>query len=434
MDFTIECHYNAHLSPGADQLHTVLTVTARDALDAAERPDAKRVFGYLVDVSGSMSGGRLLQAKLALRRQLDLLSPTDWVFVVSFNGEAKLLVPLLQVSELSMGRVHQVVQEMSADGGTAMSGALAVALREFERAGPCLAYAQLVTDGQNDMNDRDRLMQTLQKCRGVFQCDAWGVGEDWEPAQLREIAHALLGQADAVPEPQQLDAMFRRAQRRAASRAISAVQLRLQAPRSVRVVSVRQQSPEILDLTDSMVPSTDGREWIVPLGAWAPETRDYYVVCRLEPQDDGEEVMAFRARIGLDDMGTQRLVEGPRVVATWTSDTSLSTRIDSQVAHATGQQELAESIREGLEAKGRGDVDQATSLLGRAARLAHASGNDEVTRRLSKVVDIVSAERGTVRLKSGSTKSADKELDLGGTHTVRRRASAAAAPVIAIGR
>ena len=41
-----------------------------------------------------------------------------------------------------------------------------------------------------------------------------------------------------------------------------------------------------------------------------------------------------------------------------------STKIDRMVAHYTGQAELAQSIQEGLEARGRGDMEQATALLG----------------------------------------------------------------------
>ena len=90
------------------------------------------------------------------------------------------------------------------------------------------------------------------------------------------------------------------------------------------------------------------------------------------------------------------------------------------MAHYTGQGELASSIQEGLEAKARGDEDKATRLLGRAAQIAQQTGNEEVTRRLKKVVDVVDADAGTVRLKR-SDKSADLELEMGGTRTVRRR-------------
>lgn len=94
------------------------------------------------------------------------------------------------------------------------------------------------------------------------------------------------------------------------------------------------------------------------------------------------------------------------------------------MAHYTGQEEIADAIREGLDAKSRGDIDRATVLLGKAAKLAIQTGNDEVTSRLKKVVDVIDAANGTVRLKSGANKGADLELDMGGTHTVRRRPAA----------
>ena len=105
----------------------------------------------------------------------------------------------------------------------------------------------------------------------------------------------------------------------------------------------------------------------------------------------------------------------------WSENNALTARISKEVAHYTGQKELADSIQEGLEAKAQGDEDKATRLLGRAAQLAAQSGNEEVTRRLKKVVDLVDAGTGTVRLRKAD-KAAEMELELGGTRTVRRRA------------
>ena len=56
---------------------------------------------------------------------------------------------------------------------------------------------------------------------------------------------------------------------------------------------------------------------------------------------------------------------------------------------------------------------------GRAAKLAHDSGNEETTRRLAKVVDIVDAGEGTVRLKNAVNKADEMDLDLGSTRTAR---------------
>ena len=90
-----------------------------------------------------------------------------------------------------------------------------------------------------------------------------------------------------------------------------------------------------------------------------------------------------------------------------------------QVAHYTGQEELASAIQEGLEARASGDMDAATKHLGRVAKLASDSGNDGATHRLSKVVDIVDADHGTVRLKAKVEKADEMDLDLGSTRTSR---------------
>src|SRR5262249_50088303 len=150
-------------------------------------------------------------------------------------------------------------------------------------------------------------------------------------------------------------------------------------------------------------------------------SRDYHVAFALEPQAEGEEMMACRPRVVYMQDGAEVTSDGQRIVATWTSDAALSTKIDPNVAHYTGQEELGDAIREGLEAKARGNVDQATVLLGKAAKIAIQTGNDEVTARLKKVVDVIDPDKGTVRLKAGENKGAELELDMGGTRTVRRR-------------
>ncbi len=87
------------------------------------------------------------------------------------------------------------------------------------------------------------------------------------------------------------------------------------------------------------------------------------------------------------------------VRAIWTDDEALSTKINSRVAHYTGQAELAAAIQDGLEARKQGDEETATAKLGRAVALAHQSGNEDTAKLLAKVVDVVDVETGTVRLK-----------------------------------
>ncbi|WP_454300041.1 hypothetical protein [Salana multivorans] len=105
----------------------------------------------------------------------------------------------------------------------------------------------------------------------------------------------------------------------------------------------------------------------------------------------------------------------------WSNDPSLTARISPAVAHYTGQTELATAIQEGLAAKAAGDERTATIKLGRAAQLAQATGNDEATARLRRVVEIDDAERGTVRLRADTSRLDEMALDTASTKTTRVR-------------
>ena len=111
------------------------------------------------------------------------------------------------------------------------------------------------------------------------------------------------------------------------------------------------------------------------------------------------------------------------VLAQWTDDTALSTRISRGVAHYTGQAELADAIQEGIAAQERGDLRTATARLGRAVELAQAikeAGNDATARLLAEVVD-VDPVTGTARLRAEASKAARMTLDSRSTVTVRVR-------------
>src|SRR5215469_2192798 len=423
VEFTLESFFNPHLALGASRLDVIITATARDAAGSSgQSSQQKKAVAYLVDTSGSMdSENKLPMAKIALRQAIEVLDEDCLFSIITFNSQAHVVVSLAPATRVNKTAAHERVKQLQAVGGTSMSTALWAAQKEFAKAENAIPYAQFLTDGENNSSDQQDLDNALKACEGRFICDCWGVGVQWRPDELRKIAGQLLGTADAVPDPDHLEAKFQEALARVMSKGVGDVRLRLQLPRTSKLVSVKQMSPEIVDLLKLGRP-VDDRNTDIPTGAWsAGESRDYQVAFALEPQSEGEEMMACRPKVVYTQDGAEVVSEGQRIVATWTSDTALSTKIDPNVAHYTGQEELASAIREGLEAKARGNVDQATVLLGKAAKIAIQTGNDEVTARLKKVVDVIDPDQGTVRLKSGDTKGAELELDMGGTRTVRRR-------------
>lgn len=422
MDFTAESFFNPHLSVGTKRIDAVLTITATG--DATAASNGRKAVVFVLDVSGSMQGDKLVAAKHAVRCCIDLLAPDTLFSVITFTNNAKEVVPLTMATANAKEHAHQAVQKLEAGGGTAMSNALRLVRKQLLPMTNLFAYALFLTDGDNSADDEGPLKHAVEDCKGMFQCDCRGIGTDWKPRDLRLISGALLGNADAVANPDHLQEDFRNSLTRALSRGIGDVRLRLWSPKTARIVAIKQMSPEIADLRPLAKPF-DEKTLEVPLGAWGAESRDYHVTIEVDGGTEGDEMLACRPSVVYSDNGAEKKATGQPVVATWTADEGLTTRLNPQVAHYTGQTELADSIREGLEAKERGDIDQATKLLGKAAKIAISTGNDDVTQRLKKVVDVIDEDQGTVRLKSNAGKAEILELDMGGTRTVRRRPAAA---------
>jgi hypothetical protein len=274
----------------------------------------------------------------------------------------------------------------------------------------------LLTDGENHNETQAQLDSAIANCVGHFQVDARGVGVDWKVAEIRKIAQALLGTVDIIPNAAQLGAVFTDLLRNSMARGVANADLRVWIPQGAQVQFVRQVSPTVEDLTHRGTP-VNQLTMSYPTGAWGDEERDYHIAIRLAAKTVGQEQLAARVQLSV---GQELLTQG-LVKAKWSSDTNLTAQINPEVAHYTGQTELAQAIQEGLHAKASGDERTATTKLGRAAQLAAETGNAEATAKLRKVVDIDNAETGTVRLKRGVAKADEMALDTASTKTTRIR-------------
>jgi hypothetical protein len=421
--FTAEVYQNEYLPAGGRVVDAVITVSAGGAVTAvgpAGRPAAAAQV-IIVDTSGSMAypPTMLANAQKATAAAIDVLRDGVPFAVVAGDSMARMIYPvhigMEPASTASRAAAKAAVRRLQASGGTAISTWLSLAERLFASHGAEVNHAILLTDGQNG-EPTDRLRKVLRGCEGKFICDSRGVGTDWVATELRQIASALLGSADGLASPDELPGVFQALTEAAMGKQIANVSLRVWTPAGSTIRFVKQVFPHIEDLTARRA-SISERIGEYPTGAWGTESRDYHVCVEVEPDAVGEEVLA--ARVGLV-AGGQPLVER-LVLAKWTEDTALSTRISPHVAHYTGQAELASAIQEGLAARAAGDEDTATAKLGRAVRLAAESGREDTAKLLGRVVDVIDADSGTVRLKRGPD-AVDAEIaDVRSTVTRRVR-------------
>ncbi len=420
-EFSAAVYQNEFLPDGGTDVNAIVTVTCSGAGQAGRSGGAAGEI-IIVDTSGSMGTVNMNAAKVAAAAAVDQIIDGTWFAVVAGNHQAYLAYPpvrtgagMVQMDASTRASAHQAIGDFTSEGGTAMGTWLTLAGRLFESV-PGLAqkHAILLTDGENHNELPEQLTASIQGVTGKFQCDCRGVGIDWQVAEVRRIAQALLGTVDIIPQPEQMAEVFAELMQQAMGRGVADAQLRVWSPQGAQVTFVRQVSPTLEDLTQRRT-AINPLTGAYPTGAWGDESRDYHVGVRLSAKAVGQEQLAARVQLAL---GEEVVAQG-LVKAKWSSDEALTTRIDPAVAHYTGQTELADAIQKGLEAKAAGDDATATAKLGRAVQLAAETGNDEATSRLRKVVDIDNIETGTVRLKRSVDKADEMALDTASTKTTR---------------
>jgi hypothetical protein len=421
-EFTAEVFQNEYLSEGATDVHGVVSVTCAGAGVAGHASGTEAAEIIIVDTSGSMDmpPNKIAAARRAAKVAVGEIVDGTWFAVVAGHTVAQMVYPshpgLAKMTDITGREANEAIDRLRSGGATAIGAWITAATELFEQAPAGQRHAILLTDGKIEGEPEGALDAALANAAGRFQCDCRGIGSDWVVDELRTIATALLGTVDIVARPDDLEADFEQMMKAAMSRGVADVRVRVWAPQGSEVLFVRQVAPQVDDLTPKAVRISP---LVVefPTGAWSDETRDYHVAVRVPVAPIGNERLAARVEVVVNDQVQSKAL----VKAIWSTDTNLTTRIDPAVAHYTGQAQLADVIQRGLAAKSVGDERTATVLLGEAAKLAHETGNEDTTRLLGKVVEVIDVDAGTVRLKQQIEKSDEMALDTRSTKTTRIR-------------
>ncbi|MER5556043.1 VWA domain-containing protein [Streptomyces sp. NPDC002793] len=429
--FSVEVYQNAFLPEGGREVNAIVTVTSTGGGTTGGVPLTGGAPGaavvLMVDCSGSMDypPTKMRNARDATAAAIDTLRDGTRFAVVAGTHKAEDVYPgngqLATAGPQTKAWAKESLRRLSAGGGTAIGTWLRLADRLLGSAEVAIRHGILLTDGRNEHESPEDLRAALDACAGRFTCDARGVGTDWEVKEVTAIASALLGTADIVADPSGLAADFTQMMENAMGKEVADVALRLWTPLGAEVVFVKQVAPTVAELTGRRT-EAGPRAGDYPTGSWGDESRDYHVCVRVPEAAIGQEMLAARASLILpspSDGGPPHTLSQGLVRAVWTDDMVASTSINPQVAHYTGQAELAQVIQQGLDARKSGDFDGATAKLGRAVQLASASGNADTAKLLSKVVDVVDAATGTVRLKARVAEADEMTLETRSTKTVR---------------
>lgn len=425
MRVSLEVAQDLYLAADQTEMHAVLRVTAEKIGSADDGTAAIGGSGLaevlIIDCSGSMGtpGSKFREAKQAVRAALDVLPDGTKFAVVRGDMVAEMVYPvrrkLATLDPSTRRAAHKAVVAAVLGGGTRMGQWLTLARELLVPHTTSVRHALLLTDGQNAHESASELTSVLAACSSRFVCDPRGVGDDWEPAELRRIAAELRGTARAVARPDELTDDFRATIGAVLGKVVPDLRLRISTSGSDRLAYCRQTYPSIAEIAGPRARHHDG-PFEISLGAWGDEAREYHLCFTVTPDKRPFEEDLRLAR--LDVVADGPLATDPAVVLVhWTEDEALSGMGDASVTYATNQQKLASEMNKGYFAYLRGNRAEAENHFGLAVMLATAMGETVKLRGLSMVVRIVDAARGEVELKDNVSITDLKILDLGSVMT-----------------
>ncbi len=146
---------------------------------------------FILDVSGSMSGTSIEQAKASLIQALARLKPQDRFNIIWFNDRTERLYPRTKPATTeSIQYAGMIINKLDANGGTMMHPALALALNEqpeFSRVRQII----FLTDGNVD--NEQELFGLISKQLGDNRLFTVGIGSAPNSHFMRKAARAGRG-------------------------------------------------------------------------------------------------------------------------------------------------------------------------------------------------------------------------------------------------
>ena len=166
----------------------------------ATRGSTPRDVTFVLDVSGSMRGTKLVQAKAAGRALLASLNASDRFRVIAFATDVRdFRDGWSAATPANVRSAQQYLRELTAEGSTNISGALEEALQTSPSTGR-LPLVLFLTDGEPTVGERqpDRIAALAARLRGRQRLFTFGVGTDVNVSLLEQLALSGRGTAQFV--------------------------------------------------------------------------------------------------------------------------------------------------------------------------------------------------------------------------------------------
>ncbi|HSQ64302.1 MAG TPA: VWA domain-containing protein [Polyangiaceae bacterium] len=169
-------------------------LVVRFSVDANARQPVARPplnVALCIDTSGSMEGKAIDDARKAALAFLDGLKPGDGFSVVTFDQTARVVVPATRVGVADMKKIRASIEQIQAQGTTAMTEGLALAIQQVRGFYDASRVNRVVLVSDGVPNDAAQL-RTLatQAAASNISVSTMGLGLDYDELLMGDLAQA----------------------------------------------------------------------------------------------------------------------------------------------------------------------------------------------------------------------------------------------------
>ncbi len=254
----------------------------------------------VIDRSGSMSGDKLAYAKKAAANIVSKLSSDDFVSVVVYDDQVKLLQPSVRV--LDKESIITKINRVETGGSTNLWGGTEMGYNQV-RENYKKNYVNrvlLISDGLanvgiTSMYDIRRRVQEFKDRDGIT-VSTFGVGLDYNELLMTDMAEAGSGNYYFIDNPEIMAGIFEKELNGLLSVAAQNAELRIRLPRGITIDKAFGFKYEMV-----------GQDLVIQLrDLFSEETRGFLMRFRID--DYANVALDFSTRLSYDDINTHERI------------------------------------------------------------------------------------------------------------------------------
>lgn len=345
--------------PTAEPTEVWATINVKAGQAVVKGKRAPLNLGLVVDRSTSMADGKLVQAKVAAQKLIQMLQPTDRITIVSYGSDVSVEHPSVLATPSNKELLSNAIKRIELSGSTNLSGGFEQAKKLVlkQSRDNTINRVLLMSDGHANVGTTSieglRALAKQGLMNGV-SLTTMGVGLDYNEEIMTEMAQEGAGNYYFIDDAKMLAGMFEKEFKGLASTVA----------RKTRLVIDAQPGVEVLEVKGFKHTSKGNKTTIRMAEFFSNQRKDILVKLAVSPQKAGKTGI-LKLSLSYEDViaDNKRQYASRLLSATATSDVAKLKKRNRNVMKRVQQIKTAEAFVKAMEEQDRGNAAEAEKIV-----------------------------------------------------------------------